>query len=215
MIFAKRAFLSTGWAENVRLETSDGRISQVIVSSQPQAVDVRVDTILPALANLHSHTFQRAMAGMTEYRAAGKDSFWTWRDLMYRFTQSLTPEQIEAIAALVFMEMQEAGYAAVGEFHYIHHQADGTPYRDIGELSHRICAAAAATGIGLTHLPVLYSYGGAGQAALQSGQSRFGNDVDRFFQLVERAEQVATDNLPGDCLVGIAPIPCGQLHHRI
>ncbi len=204
MIFAKRALLSTGWAENVRLEITDGRISRVITSDKPHTDDISVDTILPALANLHSHTFQRAMAGMTEYRAAGKDSFWTWRDLMYRFTQSLTPEQIEAIAALVFLEMQEAGYAAVGEFHYIHHQPDGKPYGDIGELSHRICAAAATTGIGLTHLPVLYTYGGAGQVGLQSGQSRFGNDVDRFFQLVERAEQ-GVGNLPDDCLVGIAP----------
>ena len=204
MIFAKRALLAKGWAENLRLDIVEGRIASITSSAQPQADDICVDTLLPALANLHSHSFQRAMAGMTEYRAAGKDSFWTWRDLMYRFTKFLTPEQIEALAALVFLEMQEAGYASVGEFHYIHHQPNGEPYADIGELSNRICAAAATTQIGLTHLPVLYTYGGAGKAQLQPGQSRFGNDVERFFRLVERAE-IGVRQLPDDCLVGIAP----------
>ena len=123
---------------------------------------------------------------------------------MYRFTGELTPDQIEAIAALTFMEMLEAGYASVGEFHYLHHQPGGAPYGDISELSHRICAAAASTGIGLTHLPVLYSYGGAGKQDLQSGQLRFANDVEQFCRLVERAQQ-AVAQLPADCLIGIAP----------
>ncbi len=204
MIFAKQALTKTGWAKNVRLSICDGRISALDTDQTPQDTDTLVDVLLPALANLHSHSFQRAMAGMTEYRKAGKDSFWTWRDLMYRFTKHLTPEQVEAIAALVFMEMQEAGYASVGEFHYIHHQADGTLYDDLGELSGRIAAAAADTGIGLTHLPVLYSYGGAGQLPLQSGQARFGNNVDRFNELTARAHTIVAA-LPDDCQVGIAP----------
>ena len=144
------------------------------------------------------------MAGMTEYRMAGKDSFWTWRDLMYRFTANLTPEHIEAIAAFVFLEMQEAGYASVGEFHYLHHQAGGATYDDLGELSSRIATAAAKTGIGLTHLPVVYTYGGAGQMPLEAGQARFGNSVDRFNDLVARARDVVA-HLPADCQVGIAP----------
>ena len=147
MIFAKQAKLSTEWASNVRVTHADGRITDIAPNQTPDAHDTCVDTLLPALANLHSHSFQRAMAGMTEYRMAGKDSFWTWRDLMYRFTANLTPEHIEAIAAFVFLEMQEAGYASVGEFHYLHHQAGGTPYADLGELSGRI-AAAAATAVG-------------------------------------------------------------------
>ena len=155
MIFANRALLATGWAENVRLDIDNGRIGAIGANATSQSGDIRVDTLLPALANLHSHSFQRAMVGMTEYRLAGKDSFWTWRELMYRFTKHLTPEQIEAIEAQTFMEMQEAGYASVGEFHYIHHQQGGAPYSDVAELSSRICAASAATGIGLTHLPVL------------------------------------------------------------
>ncbi|UXX83055.1 formimidoylglutamate deiminase [Roseovarius pelagicus] len=204
MIFAKRALLPTGWTDNVRLSAAGGKVTEIDTGTTATPGDVTVDTLLPALANLHSHSFQRAMAGMTEYRMAGKDSFWTWRDLMYRFTETLTPDQIEAIAALVFLEMQEAGYASVGEFHYLHHQPGGTPYDDLGELSARIAAAAARTEIGLTHLPVLYTYGGAGQVALQSGQARFGNPVDRFADLVDRA-RVAVGQLPPDCTVGIAP----------
>jgi formimidoylglutamate deiminase len=204
MIFAKQAKLSTGWAYNVRLSLTGQVITLIETDQNPQAGDVRVDTLLPALGNLHSHSFQRAMAGMTEYRMAGKDSFWTWRDLMYRFTKHLTPDHMEAIAGFVFLEMQEAGYASVGEFHYIHHQPDGTPYDDLGELSGRIAAAAATTGIGLTHLPVLYTYGGAGQVPLEAGQARFGNSVNRFNELVARAKQVV-GALPADCRVGIAP----------
>ena len=204
MIFATQAKLSTGWAANVRLTLTNGRITAIEADQAPQPGDTIVDTLLPAISNLHSHSFQRAMAGMTEYRMAGKDSFWTWRDLMYRFTANLTPEHIEAIAAFVFLEMQEAGYASVGEFHYLHHQPGGTPYDDLGELSSRIAAAAAMTGIGLTHLPVLYTYGGAGQLPLEAGQARFGNSVDRFIELVARANEAVAE-LPADCRVGIAP----------
>jgi formimidoylglutamate deiminase len=204
VIFAKKALLASGWANDVRLVVDAGVISHIAPGAQPKVNDVRVDTLLPALGNLHSHAFQRAMAGMTEVRAAGRDSFWTWRELMYRFVDRLTPEHIEAIAALVYLEMLEAGYAAVGEFHYVHHQRGGTPYTDLSELSQRIFAAAKATGIGLTHLPVLYSYGGAGQAALARNQLRFGNDVDGFIRLVERAAE-GLRQLPADSRLGIAP----------
>ena len=204
MIFAKTALLPEGWAENVRIVVADGQITQVSAGARAVPGDAEVQALLPALSNLHSHSFQRAMAGMTEHRVAGRDSFWTWRDLMYRFTASLTPEQIEAIAALVFMEMQEAGYAAVGEFHYLHHRPGGAPYASIAELSERIFAATGLTGIGITHLPVLYSYGGAGGQPLAEGQRRFGNDVDRFARLLE-AVRKAAQALPADSRVGIAP----------
>jgi len=204
LIFSKLALLENGWAENVRLVVEQGKIKGITVGAVPTADDVRVDTLLPALANLHSHSFQRAMAGMTEFRAHGRDSFWTWRDLMYRFVSRISPEQLEAIAALVFVEMQEAGYAAVGEFHYVHHQKGGAAYADIAELSHRIFAAAAATGIGLTHLPVLYTYGGAGQIPLAEEQKRFGNDVDQFQALIEAARH-GLSQLPADAQIGIAP----------
>jgi formimidoylglutamate deiminase len=179
-------------------------IDRIEPDTKPQLNDVRVDTLLPAPGNLHSHTFQRAMAGMTEVRAAGRDSFWTWRDLMYRFVDRLTPEHIEAIAALAFMEMLEAGYAAVGEFHYVHHQPRGVRYADRAELSNRIYAAAAVTQIGLTHLPVLYTYGATGKQLLTDGQSRFGNTVDEFADLVESARSGLRQS-PADARLGIAP----------
>ena len=153
------------------------------------------------MPNLHSHAFQRAMAGMTERRGAGDDSFWTWRELMYRFLDALTPEDVEAIAALAYVEMLEAGFASVAEFHYLHHQPGGTPYADPAELAHRIVAAAAETGIGLTLLPVLYSYGGAGGAPLAGGQRRFGCDLDGFLTLREAARA----GLAPDGVLGAAP----------
>ncbi|WP_039019328.1 formimidoylglutamate deiminase [Halocynthiibacter namhaensis] len=205
VIFAKRARTFDGWTENVRITCVGGKITNLEAATTAQPSDILVDTLLPSLSNLHSHSFQRAMAGMTEVRAAGKDSFWTWRDLMYRFMEHVTPEQYQAIAALTFMEMQEAGYAAVGEFHYVHNQHGGQKYDNQIELSERVFAAAHHTGIGLTHLPVLYSYGGAGKAELAGGQMRFGNTVDSFCTLVANARTRAADTLPSDACVGIAP----------
>lgn len=203
-IFAKQALLETGWAKDVRIEILNGLISSISANAKQVTGDVLADTLLPAMANLHSHSFQRLMAGMTEFRGPDKDSFWTWRDLMYRFVNRLTPEQIEAIGALVFMEMQEAGYASVGEFHYVHHQKGGGHFADVAELSNRIFAAAKATAIGLTHLPVLYSYGGAGKTALAAGQLRFGNSVDAFWKLFEQAKKNLS-SMPSDFQIGIAP----------
>ena len=204
MIFADHALLAGGWADRVRVTRLGTRLAEVRSGAAPEPGDTRVSTLLPALSNLHSHAFQRAMAGMTGHRTPGRASFWTWRDLMYRFTDRLTPERMEAIAAMVFMEMQEAGYAAVGEFHYVHHRTGGAPYDDPAEMSVRILAAAAQTGIGLTHLPVLYTSGGAGGQPLAAGQMRFGCDVDRYAGLLA-AVRSAVRSLPEDAAVGIAP----------
>jgi len=203
-IFARRAYIGREWAANVRLELQDGKIAKITPTTSGDDADVLVDTLLPALSNLHSHSFQRAMAGMTEFRTKGRESFWTWRDLMYRFLDHLTPDQIGAIASMAFMEMQKSGYAAVGEFHYIHHAPGGQRYDDPAELSNRIMQAALETGIGLTHLPVLYSYGDVGQKPLAGGQLRFGNTVDQFADLVERCKIAALSGHP-DTTVGIAP----------
>lgn len=204
MIFAEQALLPEGWARNVLVDVTDGRIAALRPGAAARPGDVRVSTLLPAVANVHSHSFQRAMAGLTEHRVAGRESFWTWRDLMYRFTARLTPEQVEAIAAMTFMEMQEAGFASVGEFHYLHHRPGGARYDDPAELSLRIYAAAERTGIGLTHLPVLYRFGGAGEQPLNEGQARFGNSLDDFTALVERCRD-AMRGLPDDTRVGLAP----------
>ncbi|MCR9178002.1 MAG: formimidoylglutamate deiminase [Alphaproteobacteria bacterium] len=204
VIWAKQALLSSGWAEDVALEIgADGRIAGVREHQAPGGT--RVDLVLPAPANSHSHAFQRAMAGLTERRGTDRtDSFWTWRRLMFRFLDRLTPDQVEAIAAFVQMEMLEAGFATNVEFHYLHHQPGGVPYDRLGEMSERIAAAAATTGIGLTLLPVMYQYGGCDRRALGPGQVRFGNDLERFVRLQEGARD-AVDLLPPDTVLGVAP----------
>ncbi|WP_163272322.1 formimidoylglutamate deiminase [Chelativorans alearense] len=203
-IFARTALTPQGWRDDVRVTIGgDGRIVSVVPGTEPAAADV-VPVLLPALSNLHSHTFQRAMAGLAERRGQeGRDSFWTWRKVMYRFLDRLSPDDVEAIAAFAFMEMLEAGFCAVAEFHYVHHRAGGAPYADIAELSGRIAAAAGQTGIGLTLLPVLYRHGGADRRPLAGGQLRFGNDPAAFESLMARAgEHMA--RLPGDQVLGAA-----------
>lgn len=203
-IHARRALLPGGWAGSVRVTLEAGRIVAATAGAAPGAGDARVGLLMPALSDLHSHTFQRAMAGLTERRAAGRESFWTWREVMYRFVERLSPEDVEAIAAMAFAEMQEAGFAAVAEFHYLHNAAEGSPYSDRAELSKRIVSAAAATGIGLTLLPVLYTYGGAGKQALSGGQRRFGQDVASYLRLREGAASAVAPLAP-DAWIGVAP----------
>lgn len=204
-IEAATALTPDGWRNDIVVTIGgDGRI-EAVEPAKDQPSDLCVPVLLPALSNLHSHTFQRAMAGLTEWRGpAGRDSFWTWRELMYRFLDVLTPDEIEAIAAFAFMEMQEAGFSAVAEFHYLHRAPGGVPYDNRAELSERILAAAADTGIGLTLLPVLYQQGGLDGRPLAGGQRRFFNDTDSFLRLVCAAE-TALARLPGDAALGIAP----------
>ena len=204
-LFAETALLPDGWARDVAVSLDHGRIVSVTSNAAPPAGATRSGVLLPAPANLHSHTFQRAMAGLTEARgASGQDSFWTWRSLMYRFLESLSPDDVGAIAGQAMVEMAEAGYAAVAEFHYLHHAPDGRPYADLAEMSARIAGAAADTGLGLTHLPVLYSQGGCDGRALAGGQLRFGNDPDRFARLWQAAKG-ALSPLPPDIVLGVAP----------
>lgn len=203
-IFAKQALLEGGWQNNVLLTIGEaGQIDQI--ETEGTRGDITVDLLLPAPVNAHSHSFQRAMSGWTETRGPDpKDSFWTWRKLMYQFLDQLTPDQIEAIAALAFMEMLEAGYASVAEFHYLHNQIGGVAYDNRAELSERIISAAEQTGIGLTLLPVLYQYGGCDKRELEGGQKRFSNTPDTFADLHALATQAVAQSLP-DYNIGVAP----------
>lgn len=204
-IWAEQALLPEGWRDGVLVETrADGRIAAV-ACGLPAGEALRVGALVPAPANSHSHAFQRAMAGLTERRGPDpSDSFWTWRRLMYRFLEAITPEQAEAIAAFAQMEMLEAGFATNVEFHYLHHQPDGTPYAELAEMSARIVAAARESGIGLTLLPVAYRFGGCDRRPLGAGQRRFGNNPERFARLVEGAGR-ALAALPADAVLGVAP----------
>lgn len=197
------ALLDEAWARDVRLELRGGRIADIAVDVPARHGDERHGIGLPGLPNLHSHAFQRALAGLTEVRGPEGDSFWTWRDLMYRFVARLGPDQMEAIAALAFAEMLESGFTRVGEFHYLHHAPDGAPFADPAEMAGRIAAAAADTGIGLTLLPVFYAHSGFGGAPPTEGQRRFISTPDSYARLLEGARGA----LAGlhDAQVGVAP----------
>lgn len=185
--FAERALLPTGWASNVRLEVAeDGRLTHVEADASAEGAERLGGPLLPGMPNLHSHAFQRAMAGLAEVAGNPNDSFWTWRDLMYRLVGRITPEQVQVIARQLYIEMLKAGYTSVAEFHYVHHDHNGHAYADPAELSLRISAAAADTGIGLTLLPVLYSHAGFGGQAPSEGQRRFINSSDQYLRLQER-----------------------------
>jgi formimidoylglutamate deiminase len=202
-IIAKQALTQNGWERDVEIAIKDGRIAHI--RPAPVGINATVGLALPAPLNLHSHAFQRAMSGLTEARGPDpKDSFWTWRRLMYKFLDQLTPDQIEAIAAQVFLEMLEAGYAGVAEFHYLHHDVGGVPYANLAELSERIVAAATQAGIGLTLLPVLYQFGGLDKRPLAGGQRRFGNDLEQFSRMHEGARSAVASGLQ-DFNIGVAP----------
>jgi len=213
-IFASEALLPDGWARDVRVTLAGETITAVATGSTAQAGDIRVGALVPGMANLHSHAFQRGMAGLAERRGATADSFWTWREVMYHFALTLTPEEAQAVAEMAYMEMLEAGFTRVGEFHYLHHDRDGTAYADPAEMSLRIIAAAGATGINLTHLPVFYAHSDFGGKAPNPGQRRFLHDLDAFARLMEGARAAMTRPLDR---LGIAPhslraVTEGELH---
>ena len=196
----EHALLPDGWAEHVTIEVEAGFIRRVAAG---ETAGGREAIALPGLASLHSHTFQRGMAGLAETRGPSGDNFWSWRQVMYRFLGALTPEDVEAIAAFAFMEMLENGFTSVGEFHYLHHDCDGKPYANLAELSERIAGAAGQTGIGLTLLPSYYAQSNFGAAPPNHGQRRFINSPDQFARLVEGG-RAAIKSLPHANL-GLAP----------
>ena len=203
-LFAAHALLPTGWARDVLLTwDAAGRLTAVTSdASAPAGVAVAPGAVIPGTPNLHSHAFQRAIAGLTEYRGAAQDSFWSWRTLMYRFALKLTPAQLEAIAFGLYVEMLEAGYTSVCEFHYVHHDADGRPYADDAELALAVLRAAQRAGIGLTLLPVLYQTSGFGSQAPSEGQRRFIRSTDSMLRLLERLQPLCAAQ---GARLGLAP----------
>ena len=203
VVHADWALLPEGMARDVRVRLAGPAIAAVEAGVAPQPGDARVGLLAPAMANLHSHAFQRAMAGLAERRAAGAESFWTWREAMYGLALTMSPEDVEAVAAQLYVEMLEAGFSSVGEFHYLHHDRDGRPYADPAEMAGAIAAAAGETGIGLTLLPVFYAHSGFGGAAPGPDQRRFICDVDLYARVMEAAGRHLAA-LPGARL-GVAP----------
>ena len=203
MWFAQ-ALLPAGWAADVRVRLDGSLISAIEPGVPPEPGEDRYATALPGLPNLHSHAFQRLMAGLAETRTGPDgDDFWSWRDLMYRIVGQISPGDMAAIAAMAFVEMLEAGFTRVGEFHYLHHQPDGRPYGNPAEMAAALASAAAETGIALTLLPVFYAHSGFGGAVPHAGQRRFICNVDQFATLREACRQ--TLSAVPDAVLGLAP----------
>ncbi|HEV3239461.1 MAG TPA: formimidoylglutamate deiminase [Casimicrobiaceae bacterium] len=200
-LFARDALLPKGWAHDVVVEVgADGSIAAVDVAlAAPVDAERAQGPLVPGMPNVHSHAFQRALAGLTERGGPSGDNFWAWRRQMYRFLERIGPEEQEAVATQLYLELLKGGYTGVGEFHYLHHDPAGRPYANPLEMAERIRAAAAATGIGLTLLPVFYAHSDFGGAPPLPTQRRFIHDTDAFLRLV-----VALAHTEGERL-GIAP----------
>jgi formimidoylglutamate deiminase len=197
------ALLPSGWADDVQVVVADGTIAKVTTGVAQGSRDERHQLAIPGIASLHSHAFQRGMAGLAESRGNVADTFWTWRETMYRFALEMTPDDTEAVATLLYVEMLEQGFTRVGEFHYLHHDHDGSPYADPAEMATRIVQAAEITGIGLTLLPSFYAHSSFGGAEPHAGQRRFICSIDQFARLTA-AIRTAVRALPG-ANVGVAP----------
>ncbi|WP_338698984.1 MULTISPECIES: formimidoylglutamate deiminase [unclassified Bradyrhizobium] len=197
------ALLPSGWASDVQVAVASGTIASVTPGVAATAGDERHQLAVPGLASLHSHAFQRGMAGLAELRGDTTDTFWTWRETMYRFALEMTPDDVAAVATLLYVEMLERGFTRVGEFHYLHHDRDGAPYANPAEMAVRIAEATEASGIGLTLLPSFYAHSTFGGVAPHAGQRRFICSVDQFAALMA-ASREAIRKLPG-ANIGIAP----------
>lgn len=186
LLFAERALLVEGWANDVAFSVgADGCIASLEQGVAAGSAKRLAGPVVPAVANLHSHAFQRAMAGLTDVAGQGDDSFWTWREEMYRLVSLLTPDDAMAVAAKLQVELLKGGFGRVAEFHYLHHGADGRPYDEPAEMSLAILRAAEQSGIGLTMLPVFYAHSDFGGTAPTAGQRRFIHDVDGFLSLLQ------------------------------
>ncbi|AJA10091.1 N-formimino-L-glutamate deiminase [Sphingopyxis fribergensis] len=200
-LWFERAWIDKDWAKDVRLTIADGRIASIETGVAVAPDDERHRVALPGLCNVHSHGFQRGMAGLSERRSRPDDNFWSWREIMYRFLDRLTPDDVAAITAQAYAEMLETGFTRAGEFHYLHHDPAGATYADPAEMAGAIVRASGETGIGLTLLPVFYAHGNFDAAPPSHGQRRFLNDVDSFAALLDASRS----KLAGDANIGIAP----------
>jgi formiminoglutamate deiminase len=198
------ALTPDGWRTDVAVTIDGGRIAAVETGVRPAGAERIRGIALPGVGNLHSHAFQRGFAGLTETRGTAEDHFWTWREAMYRFAGAIDPEALRAIAAMAQVEMLESGFSGVAEFHYVHHAPDGRAYANPAEMAVAVAEAAAATGIGLTLLPVFYAHGGFGGKPPSEGQKRFVSSLDLFGRIVDGTE-AAVAGLPGVGRRGIAP----------
>ena len=204
ILYCARVLLADGWQRNISLHIDDhGMISDVSFKRAAEPAQTIQGPVIPGMPNLHSHGFQRLIAGLTGRRAACEDSFWTWRESMYRMTERITPEQLQGCLGGVYLHMLRNGYTACAEFHYLHHAPGGQTYQNPAEMSERVMAAAQETGIGLTHLPVLYCRSGFGAETVNEQQLRFYNGLDAYLSLLDACGALIHDK--DTCRLGLAP----------
>lgn len=201
-LWFEQALLADGWSRRVRMTVENGRIGSIEANADPMPGDNLHGAVLPGMGNLHSHSFQRGMAGLAELRGSTTDSFWTWRDVMYRFANRVGPDELQALAAQAFSEMLESGFTHVGEFHYVHHDVDGKPFANPAEMGLRIAAAAEEVGIGLTLLPVLYMTSGFGGRPANAEQHRFLSSIESYARLLSETRTALSAH---GMKVGVAP----------
>ena len=197
------ALTPSGWQKNCVVQFSDqGRIESVR-EDETSDVDLYLEGIVIAgIPNLHSHAHQKAITGLTEHRVPGQDDFWGWRELMYRANSRLNPEQLQIIANYLYIDMLLKGYTSVAEFHYLHHQPDGTPYSNRSEMSERLFDAASEAGIAITLLPTLYCRGGFENEPIKDAQNRFYHDPDGYLRLLSECHSLCAKD--PDRSIGIA-----------
>lgn len=184
-LYAENILIGSEWQTEVTLTISNGIIIAINSGKEAGATALK-GTVIPGMVNCHSHAFQRAFAGFSEYRGNSQDSFWSWRDIMYKFVAKMTADDAFITAKFVYIEMLKAGYTSVGEFHYLHHQPGGGKYDDPAEMSHQIIQAANDVGISLSHLPVLYTYAGFDKKTPTQEQERFIHSTDDYIELVNQ-----------------------------
>jgi formimidoylglutamate deiminase len=201
-ILAPEALLPQGWVRDVTIEVDgEGNIASVRSGHRPADAESAGGPVIPGMANVHSHAFQRAMAGLAERMGSAEDSFWTWREVMYKFLKQLSPEQVRAVAAQLYCELVKNGYTGVAEFHYLHNAPDGKPYANRAEMAEQHLLAARQAGIAITLLPSLYAYSNFGGEPLQPAQKRFATTVDSLLGMVADLRRQAGP----DVRLGVAP----------
>lgn len=186
--YVSEILLHDGWQQDKTLTVKNGEITQISDGKESDAERIR-GPVIPGMVNLHSHAFQKAFVGLTEFQANKDDSFWSWRDSMYRLLQCLTPEDMNTIAKYVYQEMLLQGYTSCAEFHYLHHQSNGKAYDDPAINSKMVIDAAQSVGIALCHCPVFYHYSGFGEQLATDGQRPFLHSVSQFQKLLEQLQQ--------------------------
>jgi len=203
-VYAAEALLPEGWARDVHIAIDDkGWIHSVEPGRRKADSEDAGGPVIPGMANVHSHAFQRAMAGLAERMGSPDDSFWTWRELMYGFQKQLGPDQAQAIAAQVYMEMLQHGYTAVAEFHYLHNAPDGKPYAEPAEMGLAHLRAAEQAGIAITLLPSLYAYGNFGEEPMSTAQKRFHISTEALLRMMKELMDLTRGN--PDIRIGAAP----------